>query len=264
MAQQIVRMVRKRGGRFLCEASDGLYYDVGDQIAQQKTSQALRHRTFEMRKAKEKGREEDANGEKSGSNDDLVCSSNGRPASACSDAKKTIQVNDFRLQSASIPPQSWGTSSPEALTDSKDSPIFPRHYLQLPVPAGPSNLLERMPASASAAVLLPIRRTDPGRGTIMCQNEPPFFSGVTITPSLSGMRNATSMHSCEMRGSSYDFPLMALHEGVHSMSPFPDGRGSLTSFAPVLASSPYFYHHLFDHDRVSRVHPALSGSFMLR
>eukprot|EP00934_Nitzschia_sp_Nitz4_P006182 Nitzschia sp. Nitz4//scaffold60_size111251//44311//45485//NITZ4_004146-RA/size111251-augustus-gene-0.121-mRNA-1//-1//CDS//3329555561//6172//frame0 len=49
VARKIVKLVRDRGGRFLRKERDGLYYDIGDEAAREKTSQALRHRTFEMR-----------------------------------------------------------------------------------------------------------------------------------------------------------------------------------------------------------------------
>ena len=49
VARQIVQMIRQSGGRFLRKDKDGLYYDIGDESAREKTSQALRHRTFEMR-----------------------------------------------------------------------------------------------------------------------------------------------------------------------------------------------------------------------
>ena len=49
VARQIVQMIRQSGGRFLRKDKDGLYYDIGDEAAREKTSQALRHRTFEMR-----------------------------------------------------------------------------------------------------------------------------------------------------------------------------------------------------------------------
>jgi hypothetical protein len=49
VSRKIVQMIRDRGGRFLRKEKDGLYYDIGDESAREKTSQALRHRTFEMR-----------------------------------------------------------------------------------------------------------------------------------------------------------------------------------------------------------------------
>ena len=51
VSKKIVSMVRQNGGRFLSKnRKDGLYYDIGDEAAREKTSQALRHRTFEMRR----------------------------------------------------------------------------------------------------------------------------------------------------------------------------------------------------------------------
>ena len=51
VSKKIVSMVRQNGGRFLSKnPKDGLYYDIGDEAAREKTSQALRHRTFEMRR----------------------------------------------------------------------------------------------------------------------------------------------------------------------------------------------------------------------
>jgi hypothetical protein len=49
VSRNIVQMVRDRGGKFLRKEKDDLYYDIGDEAAREKTSQALRHRTFEMR-----------------------------------------------------------------------------------------------------------------------------------------------------------------------------------------------------------------------
>lgn len=49
VSRKIVQMIRDRGGRFLRKEGDGLYHDIGDEAAREKTSQALRHRTFEMR-----------------------------------------------------------------------------------------------------------------------------------------------------------------------------------------------------------------------
>lgn len=50
ISRKIVQMIRDSGGRFLRKDKDGLYYDIGDNSAREKTSQALRHRTFEMRR----------------------------------------------------------------------------------------------------------------------------------------------------------------------------------------------------------------------
>jgi hypothetical protein len=50
VSRQIVHLIRQNGGRFLRKDSkDGKYYEIGDDLAREKTSQALRHRTFEMR-----------------------------------------------------------------------------------------------------------------------------------------------------------------------------------------------------------------------
>jgi hypothetical protein len=49
VSRKIVQMIRDRGGRFFRKEKDGLYYDIGDEASREKTSQALRHRTFEMR-----------------------------------------------------------------------------------------------------------------------------------------------------------------------------------------------------------------------
>jgi hypothetical protein len=49
VSRKIVQMIRDRSGRFLRKEKDGLFYDIGDEAAREKTSQALRHRTFEMR-----------------------------------------------------------------------------------------------------------------------------------------------------------------------------------------------------------------------
>ncbi|KAL3919785.1 MAG: hypothetical protein SGILL_003580 [Bacillariaceae sp.] len=56
IARDIVMRIRERGGRFLRKDKEGLYYDIGDGEAKAKTSQALRHRTFELRNAKQPGR----------------------------------------------------------------------------------------------------------------------------------------------------------------------------------------------------------------
>ena len=52
VARTIVQIIRDSGGRFLQKRKDGLYYDIGDNSAREKTSQALRHRTFEIRHKK--------------------------------------------------------------------------------------------------------------------------------------------------------------------------------------------------------------------
>ena len=62
IAHQIEKKIRERGGRFLRRGSDGMYCDIGESTAKEKTSQALRHRSFELRnlqdpnRAKMKGR----------------------------------------------------------------------------------------------------------------------------------------------------------------------------------------------------------------
>jgi hypothetical protein len=56
IAREIVQRIRERGGRFLRKDKDGLYYDIGDTEAKAKTSQALRHRTFELRNTKDPDR----------------------------------------------------------------------------------------------------------------------------------------------------------------------------------------------------------------
>lgn len=56
VARSIVAMIRESGGRFLRKGKDGLYYEIGDDAAREKTSQALRHRTFEMRNKEDPGR----------------------------------------------------------------------------------------------------------------------------------------------------------------------------------------------------------------
>jgi hypothetical protein len=52
MSRVIVKKVKDRGGRFLRKERDGLYYEISDNEARAKTSQALRHRTFELRNNK--------------------------------------------------------------------------------------------------------------------------------------------------------------------------------------------------------------------
>jgi hypothetical protein len=49
VSRKIVMMIRESGGRFLRRDGKGLYHEIGDTAAREKTSQALRHRTFEMR-----------------------------------------------------------------------------------------------------------------------------------------------------------------------------------------------------------------------
>lgn len=51
VARDVVQQIRQRGGRFLRKDSkDGLFYEIGDDLAREKASQAFRHRTFELRK----------------------------------------------------------------------------------------------------------------------------------------------------------------------------------------------------------------------
>ena len=56
VSREVVKMLRDSGGRFLRKDDQGLYHDIGDTAAREKTSQALRHRTFEMRN-KEEGKD---------------------------------------------------------------------------------------------------------------------------------------------------------------------------------------------------------------
>lgn len=54
VARDVVQQIRRRGGRFLRkDSTDGLFYEIGDDLAREKASQAFRHRTFELRKQKE-------------------------------------------------------------------------------------------------------------------------------------------------------------------------------------------------------------------
>ncbi len=51
VARDVVRKIRERGGRFLRkDNTTGLFYEIGDELAREKASQAFRHRTFELRK----------------------------------------------------------------------------------------------------------------------------------------------------------------------------------------------------------------------
>jgi hypothetical protein len=59
---KIVQMVRDRGGHFFRKEKDALYYDIGDDAAREKTNQALRHRTFEMRNKEDPRRMKDKGG----------------------------------------------------------------------------------------------------------------------------------------------------------------------------------------------------------
>ncbi len=68
IARQIVMRIRERGGRFLRKDSNGNYQDIGEAQAKAKTSQALRHRAFEMRNIKDPDRIK-MNGRWSKSND---------------------------------------------------------------------------------------------------------------------------------------------------------------------------------------------------
>lgn len=49
ISRQIVHAIHQRGGRFLSKEKDGKYREIGEVEAKAKTSQALRHRTFELR-----------------------------------------------------------------------------------------------------------------------------------------------------------------------------------------------------------------------
>jgi hypothetical protein len=50
ISRQIVVNIHKRGGRFLRKSkTDGIYYEIEECKAREKTSQALRHRSFELR-----------------------------------------------------------------------------------------------------------------------------------------------------------------------------------------------------------------------
>lgn len=48
ISHQIVKKIRERGGGFLRRGSDGMYCDIGEYTAKEKTSQALRHRSFDL------------------------------------------------------------------------------------------------------------------------------------------------------------------------------------------------------------------------
>jgi hypothetical protein len=61
-SRKIVQMVRDRGGHFFRKEKDALYYDIGDEAARKKTSQALRHRTLEMRNKEDPRRMKDRGG----------------------------------------------------------------------------------------------------------------------------------------------------------------------------------------------------------
>jgi hypothetical protein len=56
ISRQIVLRIKERGGRFLRKDSDGLYHEIAEADAKAKTSQALRHRTFELRNTKDPDR----------------------------------------------------------------------------------------------------------------------------------------------------------------------------------------------------------------
>jgi uncharacterized Fe-S center protein len=75
ISQQIVQRIKERGGRFLRKDSDGLYYEIAEADAKAKTSQALRHRTFELRNTKDPDRVK-MNGrwKQSGNDSTKVCS----------------------------------------------------------------------------------------------------------------------------------------------------------------------------------------------
>lgn len=49
IAKKLVQLIRDDGGRFLGQKKDGSFYDIGDSVAREKTSQALRHRAYEKR-----------------------------------------------------------------------------------------------------------------------------------------------------------------------------------------------------------------------
>lgn len=53
IAREIVHRIRERGGRFLRRDCKGQYHEIDDREAKAKTSQALRHRTFELRNSKD-------------------------------------------------------------------------------------------------------------------------------------------------------------------------------------------------------------------
>jgi hypothetical protein len=65
VSRKVVKMVRDSGGRFLRKDGQGLYHDIGDTAAREKTSQALRHRTFEMRNREERKDKSDSTKKKS-------------------------------------------------------------------------------------------------------------------------------------------------------------------------------------------------------
>lgn len=56
ISRTIVEQVHNRGGRFLRKDRDGVYREVGKIVAKEKTSQALRHRTFELRNMEDPNR----------------------------------------------------------------------------------------------------------------------------------------------------------------------------------------------------------------
>ncbi|KAG7369130.1 hypothetical protein IV203_031873 [Nitzschia inconspicua] len=56
ISRQIVLAIKNRGGRFLRKDADGSFYEIGEAEAKAKTSQALRHRTFELRNTKDPDR----------------------------------------------------------------------------------------------------------------------------------------------------------------------------------------------------------------
>lgn len=50
ISRQIIRKIREKGGRFLRKSkTDGMYFEIDESTARGKTSQALRHRSFEFR-----------------------------------------------------------------------------------------------------------------------------------------------------------------------------------------------------------------------
>ncbi|KAG7348427.1 hypothetical protein IV203_017132 [Nitzschia inconspicua] len=56
ISRQIVLAIKNRGGRFLRKDADGSFHEIGEAEAKAKTSQALRHRTFELRNTKDPDR----------------------------------------------------------------------------------------------------------------------------------------------------------------------------------------------------------------
>ena len=109
VARQIVQMIRQSGGRFLRKDKDGLYYDIGDESAREKTSQALRHRTFEMRN------QADARAKQQRQQGSTKQQDTGLP--------KTIQVP--------LPLKASGTESPTFVPSSRLPPLVLQDALSL-------------------------------------------------------------------------------------------------------------------------------------